>query len=103
MCQHTEGTDAVTAYCQFEEGITCDLSQNERVESHIAERGYVEDQKLESEATRSRLSRQAHSRMLSDLSESTIDPYCALFVCREAESSSHEASAKVLIPWRWFH
>ncbi|CAG8071389.1 unnamed protein product, partial [Penicillium nalgiovense] len=50
-CRRTEAIDAVAAYCQFEEGITCRLPQNKRVESHVAESGYVDDQKPESETT----------------------------------------------------
>jgi hypothetical protein len=44
MCRRTEAVDAVAAYCQFEEGITCRLPQNKRVETHLAERDDV-DQK----------------------------------------------------------
>lgn len=51
VCRRTETIDAVAAYCQFEEGITCRLPQNKGVESHVAESGYVDDQKPESEAT----------------------------------------------------
>jgi hypothetical protein len=51
MCRRTEAIDAVAAYCQFEEGITCRLPQNKRVESHLTERGYVEDQKPKSATT----------------------------------------------------
>ncbi|KAJ5248104.1 hypothetical protein N7524_012064 [Penicillium chrysogenum] len=51
MCRRTEAIDAVAAYCQFEEGITCRLPQNKRVESHVAESGYVDDQKPESETS----------------------------------------------------
>ncbi|CEO59611.1 hypothetical protein PMG11_04283 [Penicillium brasilianum] len=49
MCRRTEAIDAVAAYCQFEEGITCRLPQNKRVESNVAENSYVDDQKLRSE------------------------------------------------------
>ncbi|CAG8036080.1 unnamed protein product [Penicillium olsonii] len=51
MCRRTEAIDAVATYCQFEEGITCRLPQNKRVESYVAESGYVDDQKPESETT----------------------------------------------------
>ena len=49
MCRRTEAIDAVAAYFQFEEGITCPLPQNKRVESPVAERGYLEGQKPEGE------------------------------------------------------
>jgi hypothetical protein len=52
MCRRTEAIDAVAAYCQFEEGITCRLPQTKRVESHVAESRYVDDKKPESETTK---------------------------------------------------
>lgn len=52
MCRRTKAIDAIAAYYQFEEGITYRLPQNKRVESNIAERGYVNNQKLGSKATK---------------------------------------------------
>lgn len=51
MGRRTEAIDAVVAYCQFEEGITCRLPQKKRVESHVADGDYVDDQEPESETT----------------------------------------------------
>jgi hypothetical protein len=51
MRRRTEAIDAVAAYCQFEEGITCRLPQNKRVESNVAESDYLDDQKPGSQTT----------------------------------------------------
>ncbi|KAJ5185554.1 hypothetical protein N7491_006578 [Penicillium cf. griseofulvum] len=90
MYRRTEAINTIAAYCQFKEGITYRLPQNKRVESHIAESGYVNNQKPESETTKQNLalkkriqlfsshrdiSKHIKRKYLQNLSSSTVIAY----------------------------